>query len=91
MTAATANKVNQHIGKLMVPIMAIYALGASQGGINAGIATMGAAFPEAGANIAYVVSIVALGMIPAGAITGIVSGRYITSTARLFSSQLSCT
>lgn len=44
MTAATANKVNQHIGKLMVPIMAIYALGASQGGINAGIATMGAAF-----------------------------------------------
>lgn len=77
MTAATANKVNQHIGKLMVPIMAIYALGASQGGINAGIATMGAAFPEAGANIAYVVSIVALGMIPAGAITGIVSGRYI--------------
>lgn len=52
MTAATANKVNQHIGKLMVPIMAIYALGASQGGINAGIATMGAAFPEAGANIA---------------------------------------
>ena len=77
MTAATANKVNQHIGKLMIPIMAIYALGASQGGINAGIATMGAAFPEAGANIAYVVSIVALGMIPAGALTGIVSGRYI--------------
>ena len=40
MTAATANKVNQHIGKLMVPIMAIYALGASQGGINAGIRTI---------------------------------------------------
>lgn len=77
MTADTANKVNQHIGKLMIPIMAIYALGASQGGINAGIATMGANFPDVGPNIAYVVSIVALGMIPAGALTGIVSGRYI--------------
>lgn len=72
-----ADKVNKSIGKLMIPIMAIYCLGASQGGINAGIATMGAAFPEAGPNIAYVVSIVALGMIPAGAITGIVSGKYI--------------
>lgn len=73
----TTSKVNESIGKMMIPIMAIYALGASQGGINAGMATMGAAFPEAGANIAYVVSIVALGMIPAGLLTGIMTGKVI--------------
>lgn len=61
----------------MIPIMAIYALGASQGGINAGLATMGASFPDVGANIAYVVSIVALGMIPAGLLSGILTGKVI--------------
>lgn len=64
-------------GAAIASIMAIYALGASQGGVNAGMATMGAAFPEAGANIAYVVSMVALGMIPAGAISGMVTGKFI--------------
>lgn len=34
------SEVKQKVGKAMVPIMAIYALGASQGGINAGLATM---------------------------------------------------
>ena len=31
------SEVKQKVGKAMVPIMAIYALGASQGGINAGL------------------------------------------------------
>lgn len=73
MTAETKQKV----GKAMVPIMAIYALGASQGGINAGLATMGASFPDVGANIAYVVSIVALGMIPGSLLTGLLTGKKI--------------
>ena len=77
MTEATKQKV----GKLMVPVMAIYALGASQGGVNAGIATMGASFPEAGANIAYVVSIVALGMIPSGVLSGMLTGKKISYRA----------
>ena len=47
------SEVKQKVGKAMVPIMAIYALGASQGGINAGLATMGASFPDVGANIAF--------------------------------------
>lgn len=72
-----SKKMQKGIGKAIAPIMAIYALGASQGGVNAGMATMGAAFPDAGANIAYVVSMVALGMIPAGLISGVVTGRYI--------------
>ena len=71
------SEVKQKVGKAMVPIMAIYALGASQGGINAGLATMGASFPDVGANIAYVVSIVALGMIPGGLLTGILTGKVI--------------
>ena len=48
------SEVKQKVGKAMVPIMAIYALGASQGGINAGLATMGASFPDVGANIGCV-------------------------------------
>lgn len=63
--------------KILVPIMAIFALGASQGGVNAGISTMAMAFPEAGAGIAYVISMVALGMIPAGILSGMISGKYI--------------
>jgi MFS family permease len=62
---------------IFIPIMAIFALGASQGGVNAALQTMGQVFPSAGAGIAYVISIVALGMIPASAITGLVTGRYI--------------
>lgn len=71
------SETKQKIGKAMIPIMAIYALGASQGGINAGLATMGASFPDVGPNIAYVVSIVALGMIPAGLLSGILTGKVI--------------
>lgn len=72
-----SQKVKKGIASAVAPIMAIYALGASQGGVNAGMATMGAAFPDAGANIAYVVSMVALGMIPAGLLSGVVTGRWI--------------
>lgn len=71
-------QVKKRVGKLMVPVMAIYALGASQGGINAGLATMGMSFPDAGANIAYVVSIVALGMIPSGILSGMLTGKKIS-------------
>lgn len=70
-------KTAQKIGYAMIPVMAIYALGASQGGVNAGMATFAVAFPEAGANIAYIVSMVALGMIPSGIISGLVTGKYI--------------
>lgn len=72
-----SEKTYDKVGKAMVPIMAIYALGASQGGVNAGMATFAVAFPDAGANIAYVVSMVALGMIPSGIISGVVTGKYI--------------
>lgn len=72
-----STETQEKLGKIMVPVMAIFALGASQGGINAGMATMSMAFPEAGPNIAYVVSIVALGMIPSGIISGAVTGKYI--------------
>ncbi len=65
------------VGMAMVPILAIFALGASQGGVNAGLNTMAMAFPEAGANIGYVVSMVALGMIPAGILSGMITGKYV--------------
>lgn len=67
----------KRVGMAMVPILAIFALGASQGGVNAGLNTMGMAFPEAGANIGYVVSMVALGMIPAGFLSGALTGKYV--------------
>ena len=70
-------QVKEGFNKAIIPIMAIFALGASQGGVNAGLATMGAAFPEAGPNIGYVISMVALGMIPSGIISGAVTGRFI--------------
>ena len=72
-----STQTQERLGKIMVPIMAIFALGASQGGVNAGMATMSMAFPDAGANIAYIVSIVALGMIPSGIISGAVTGKFI--------------
>jgi MFS family permease len=68
---------NQKRSLIFIPIMAIFALGASQGGVNAALSTMAVAFPNAGAGIAYVISIVALGMIPAGALSGFVTGRYV--------------
>ncbi len=70
-------KVQKGIGIAMIPILSIFALGASQGGVNAGMATMAMNFPDAGANIGYVVSMVALGMIPAGILSGIITGRFI--------------
>lgn len=70
-------KAKKGIGFAMVPILSIFALGASQGGVNAGLNTMAMAFPEAGANIGYVISMVALGMIPAGILSGILTGKYI--------------
>ena len=70
-------KIKKGVGYAMVPILSIFALGASQGGVNAGMATMAMAFPEAGANISYVVSMVALGMIPAGILSGILTGKYV--------------
>ena len=72
----------------VIPIMAIYALGASQGGVNAGTATMALAFPEAGANISYVVSMVALGMIPACVVSGMVTGRYVGYRASIILSLI---
>lgn len=68
-------KAKKGIGFAMVPILSIFALGASQGGVNAGLNTMAMAFPEAGANIGYVISMVALGMIPAGILSGILTGK----------------
>lgn len=70
-------KTAEKLGLAMIPVMSIYALGASQGGVNAGMATFGMAFPDAGANIGYVVSMVALGMIPSGIISGLVTGKFI--------------
>ena len=67
----------KRVGMAMVPILAIFALGASQGGVNAGLNTMAMAFPEAGANIGYVVSMVALGMIPAGVLSGMITGKFV--------------
>lgn len=64
-------------GAAVVPIMAIYALGASQGGVNAGLATISQAFPDAGANISYITSMVALGMIPACILSGMLAGRKV--------------
>lgn len=71
------DKVKKSIGYSMVPILSIFALGASQGGVNAGLNTMAMAFPEAGANIGYVISMVALGMVPAGILSGMLTGKYI--------------
>lgn len=70
-------KAQKGIGIAMIPILSIFALGASQGGVNAGMATMAMNFPDAGPNIGYVVSMVALGMIPAGILSGILTGRFI--------------
>lgn len=61
---------------IFIPIMAIFALGASQGGVNAALSTMDMTF-NVGPDIAYVISIVALGMIPSGAISGYVTGRFV--------------
>lgn len=79
----TAPAQKRGFDKIIIPIMAIFALGASQGGVNAGIATMSAAFPDAGAGIVYVISIVALGMIPSGILSGMVSGKYIKYKASI--------
>ena len=70
-------KAQKSIGYAMIPILSIFALGASQGGVNAGLNTMAMAFPEAGPNIGYVVSMVALGMIPAGFLSGAITGKYV--------------
>lgn len=70
-------KIQKGVGLAMVPILSVFALGASQGGINAGLNTMAMNFPDAGANIGYVISMVALGMIPAGVLSGILTGRFI--------------
>ena len=72
-----AETAKKRVGVAMIPILAIFALGASQGGVNAGLNTMAMAFPEAGANIGYVISMVALGMIPAGFLSGAITGKYV--------------
>ena len=72
-----AEKVQKGVGIAMIPILSIFAMGASQGGVNAGLATMAMNFPDAGANIGYVIGMVAAGMIPAGILSGILTGRYI--------------
>lgn len=77
MGEGTATTQKKGFNKIIIPIMSIFALGASQGGVNAGMATISAAFPEAGAGVAYVISMVALGMIPAGALSGLITGRFI--------------
>ncbi len=70
-------KAQKGIGIAMIPILSVFALGASQGGVNAGLATMAMNFPDSGADIGYVVSMVAAGMIPAGILSGILTGRFI--------------
>ena len=72
-----AETAKKRVGVAMIPILAILALGADQGGVNAGLNTMAMAFPEAGANIGYVISMVALGMIPAGFLSGAITGKYV--------------
>lgn len=72
-----AEQAKKKVGLAMVPILAVFALGASQGGVNAGLNTMAMAFPEAGPDIGYVVSMVALGMIPAGFLSGAITGKYV--------------
>jgi len=69
--------IQKGVGIAMIPILSVFAMGASQGGVNAGLATMAMNFPEAGPNIGYVISMVALGMIPAGFLSGFLTGRYI--------------
>lgn len=77
MSEKVQKNIQKGVGIAMIPILSVFAMGASQGGVNAGLATMAMNFPEAGPNIGYVISMVALGMIPAGFLSGFLTGRYI--------------
>lgn len=63
---------------ILVPIMALYFLTATQVATNSAMAEISAAFPTVGAGVAYVTSIVALGMVPAALISGSIAGKKVS-------------
>lgn len=62
---------------MMATIMSLYFLVPTLGAVNGAMGEIAAAFPEAGAAVAYVFTIVALAQIPSSLISGAIAGKKV--------------